>query len=126
MRQNVIKRKLKNNEFVFGTMIKESTRIGIVDILELAGFEYFVIDMEHATYDMPMIADLLQYARKSDITGVVRIPVLNYSNVSKALDMGAEGIWVPHIDTVEEAEQLVQYGKYPPEVSGVLRFRLSG
>jgi len=115
MRQNVIKKKLKNNEFVFGTMIKESTRIGIVDILELAGFDYLVIDMEHATYDMPMIADILQYARKSDVTGVVRIPVLSYSNVAKALDMGAEGIWVPHIDTVEEAEQLVQYGKYPPE-----------
>ena len=115
MRKNRIKRKLKNNEFVFGTMIKEYTRIAVVDILELAGFDYLVIDMEHASYDMPMIADILQYARKSDVTGVVRIPVLNYSNVAKALDMGAEGIWVPHIDTVEQAKQLAQYGKYPPE-----------
>lgn len=115
MRSNMVKGKLKKGEFVFGTMIKEILNIGIVDILELAGFDYFVIDMEHARYDMVHIADILQYARKSEITGIVRIPVLNYSHIAKALDMGAEGIWVPHIDTEEEARQIVQYGKYPPQ-----------
>jgi len=115
MRQNTVKRKLKNGEFVFGTMIKEVTEPGIVDVLEISGYDYFVIDMEHARYDMVTIANILQYARKSEITGIVRIPELNYANVAKALDMGAEGIWVPHIDTVEESKQLVQYGKYPPE-----------
>lgn len=115
MRQNAVKRKLKKGEFVFGTMIKEETVLGIVDVLEISGYDYFVIDMEHARYDMATIADLLQYARKSEITGVVRIPELNYAYVAKALDMGAEGIWVPHIDTVEEAQQLVRFGKYPPQ-----------
>jgi len=115
MRLNAVKRKLNKGECVFGTMIKESTVLGIVDVLEISGYDYFVIDMEHARYDMSIIADLLQYARKSEITGVVRIPELNYAHVAKALDMGAEGIWVPHIDTVQEAEQLAQFGKYPPE-----------
>ncbi|MBW1695401.1 MAG: hypothetical protein JRH18_07020 [Deltaproteobacteria bacterium] len=115
MRQNAVKRKLKNDEFVFGTMIKEMLTNPIVDLLELAGFDYFVLDMEHARYDMPIITGILQYARKSAITGIVRIPELNYSNVAKALDMGAEGIWVPHIDTEQEAADLVQYAKYPPE-----------
>lgn len=127
MRKNAAKHKLKNGEFVFGTMIKEVLNIGIVDVLEIAGFDYFVIDMEHARYDMVHIADLLQYARKSDITGIVRIPELNYAYVAKALDMGAEGIWVPHVDTQEEARLLVAYGKYPPEGkrgSAVPTFRL--
>jgi 2-keto-3-deoxy-L-rhamnonate aldolase RhmA len=115
MRQNAVKKKLKNGEFVFGTMIKEMLTGSIVDLLELAGFDYVVCDMEHARYDMPIITDLLQYARKSAVTGVVRVPELNYANVAKALDMGAEGIWVPHIDTEEEAKLLVQYGKYPPD-----------
>jgi len=115
MRQNTVKRKLKNGEFVFGTMIKEMLTPPIVDLLEIAGFDYLVIDMEHARYDMPIITDILQYARKSALTGIVRVPVLSYSNVAKALDMGAEGIWVPHIDTEDEALQLVQYAKYPPE-----------
>ncbi len=115
MRQNVVKKRLKNGEFVFGTMIKEMLTSPIVDLLELAGFDYFVLDMEHARYNMPIITGILQYARKSSITGVVRIPELNYANVAKALDMGAEGIWVPHIDTEDEASQLVQYAKYPPE-----------
>ena len=115
MRKNAVKFKLTNGQCVFGTMIKETLNLGIVDVLEIAGFDYFVIDMEHARYDMETIADILQYTRKSDITGVVRIPRLGYAYVAKALDLGAEGIWVPHVDTPEEAGQLVSFGKYPPQ-----------
>lgn len=115
MRVNKIKNKLKNGERVFGTMIKEARNINIPEILEIAGFDYFVIDMEHASYDMSDIAPILEFARKTEITAVVRIPRLDYAYVAKTLDMGAEGIWVPHLDTVEEAKALVRYGKYPPE-----------
>src|SRR5512145_602167 len=115
MRINKIKKKLKNNEPVFGIMIKEARNVNIAEILEMAGFDYFVIDMEHAFYDMSDISSLLQFARRTEITSVVRIPRLDYAYVAKTLDMGAEGIWVPHLDTVEEARQLVSFGKYPPE-----------
>jgi 2-dehydro-3-deoxyglucarate aldolase/4-hydroxy-2-oxoheptanedioate aldolase len=115
MRTNKIKKKLKNNEPVFGIMIKEARNINIAEILEIAGFDYFVIDMEHAYYDMSDITEILQFARKIDITGVVRIPRLDYAYVAKTLDMGAEGIWVPHLDTPEQAKDLVRFGKYPPE-----------
>jgi len=115
MRINKIKKKLKNGEPVFGTMIKEAKNVNISELLEIAGFDYFVIDMEHASYDMSDIAGILQYARKTEVTGVVRIPRLDYAYVAKALDMGAEGIWVPHLDTPEEAKDLVRFGKYPPE-----------
>jgi 4-hydroxy-2-oxoheptanedioate aldolase len=115
MRANKIKKKLKNNEPVFGIMIKEARNIGIAEILEIAGFDYFVIDMEHAFYDMSNITEILQFARKIDITGVVRIPRLDYAYVAKTLDMGAEGIWVPHLDTAQQAKDLVRFGKSPPE-----------
>jgi 2-keto-3-deoxy-L-rhamnonate aldolase RhmA len=115
MRINRIKKKLKNNEPVFGIMIKEARNINISEILEIAGFDYFVIDMEHAFYDMSDITGLLQFARKTEITSVVRIPRIDYAYVAKTLDMGAEGIWAPHLDTVEEAKQLISFGKYPPE-----------
>jgi 2-dehydro-3-deoxyglucarate aldolase/4-hydroxy-2-oxoheptanedioate aldolase len=96
-------------------MIKEARNINIAEILEIAGFDYFVVDMEHAFYDMSDLTHLLQFARKIDITSVVRIPRLDYAYVAKTLDMGAEGIWVPHLDTAEEARELVSFGKYPPE-----------
>jgi 4-hydroxy-2-oxoheptanedioate aldolase len=115
MRINKIKKKLKNGELVYGTMLKEARNVNIADILEMAGFDYFVIDMEHAFYDMSTITSILQYARKTEVTSVVRIPRLDYAYVAKALDMGAEGIWVPHVDTVEEAKKIVSFGKYPPE-----------
>ena len=115
MRTNKIKQKMRNGEVVFGVMIKEARNISIAEILEIAGFDYFVIDMEHAFYDMSDITEILQFARKIDITGVVRIPRLDYAYVAKALDMGAEGIWAPHLDTAQQAKDLVRFGKYPPE-----------
>jgi 2-keto-3-deoxy-L-rhamnonate aldolase RhmA len=115
MRINKIKKKLKNGELVFGTMIKEARNINISGLLEMAGFDYFVIDMEHAFYDMSDITGILQFARKTEISSVVRIPRLDYAYVAKTLDMGAEGIWVPHLDTPQQAQDLVRFAKYPPE-----------
>lgn len=115
IRINRIKQKLKKGEPVFGTMLKEARNANIAEVLEIAGFDYFVIDMEHAFYDMSDITEIFQYARKTEITSVVRIPRLDYAYVAKALDMGAEGIWAPHLDTVEQAKHLVSFGKYPPE-----------
>ena len=56
-------------------MIKETLNLGIVDVLEITGFDYFVIDMEHARYGMETIADILQAARPLDVT-VVGMAVL--------------------------------------------------
>ena len=114
MRINAIKERMKKGETVFGTMIRETGNISIAEILALAGFDYFVIDMEHAFYDLSSIAGILQHARKTEITSVVRVPRLDYAYIAKALDLGAEGIWVPHVDTPAEAHNLVRFGKYPP------------
>ena len=114
MRKNNLKRKLQSGQSVFGTMITETTETTIVDLMERMGFDFFVIDMEHSRYDMPLVANILQYALRSPVTSVVRVPVLSYQNVAKVLDLGAESIWVPHVDTPEQARELVQYAKYPP------------
>jgi 2-dehydro-3-deoxyglucarate aldolase/4-hydroxy-2-oxoheptanedioate aldolase len=113
MRINKIKKKLKNNEPVFGIMIKEARNINIAEILEIAGYDYFVIDMEHAFYDMSDIADILQFARKTDITAVVRIPRLDYAYVAKALDMVPEGIWSPISTRWRRHGKLVRFGSIP-------------
>ncbi len=118
MKINRTKQKLKDGGHAIGTMIKEAVNINIAETLKLAGFDFFVIDMEHATHSMPMVSEILLYARKCDITGIVRVPQLGYSYVARALDMGADGIWVPHVDIAQEARQLVAFGKYPPEGRG--------
>jgi 2-dehydro-3-deoxyglucarate aldolase/4-hydroxy-2-oxoheptanedioate aldolase len=64
---------------------------------------------------MRTVAGILQYARHTDLTGIVRVPKLDYSFVSRILDSGAEGVWIPHLDTEEQARQLVSFAKYPPQ-----------
>jgi 2-keto-3-deoxy-L-rhamnonate aldolase RhmA len=66
MRINRIKQKMKKGERVYGTMIKEARNINISEILDAAGFDYFVIDMEHAFYDMSDITPILEFARKTE------------------------------------------------------------
>ena len=50
MRLNTVKRKLKDGEFVFGTMVKEELALGIVDVLELAGYRLSHTDAHTAVF----------------------------------------------------------------------------
>jgi 4-hydroxy-2-oxoheptanedioate aldolase len=49
------------------------------------------------------------------ITPIVRVPGKEHFHATRLLDAGAQGIVVPHVDTVEEAERAVAYCKYPPK-----------
>jgi 2-keto-3-deoxy-L-rhamnonate aldolase RhmA len=48
------------------------------------------------------------------ITPIVRVPGKEHYHASRLLDAGAQGIVVPHVDTVEEAQRVVSHCKYPP------------
>ena len=111
----MLKDRLGNGELVFGTMLKQVCNNSFSKILELAGFDYTVVDMEHGTYSIRETAGILQHLWNTSVTGIVRIPKLQYHFVARAIDVGAKGVWVPHVDTPEEARDLVKFAKHPPD-----------
>ncbi|MDH7794385.1 MULTISPECIES: HpcH/HpaI aldolase/citrate lyase family protein [unclassified Beijerinckia] len=79
-----------------------------------AGFDFLVIDGEHAPNDIPSIMAQLQAMKGSSSHAIVRPPVGETSLIKQVLDIGAQTILVPIVETVEQAQQLVAAVRYPP------------
>jgi 2-keto-3-deoxy-L-rhamnonate aldolase RhmA len=114
MRENKVKSALKRGETVFGTMVQEMRSPGIAQILAVAGFDFFFIDMEHSPFNMETVADLIRTARLSNIAPFIRVPDLEYHLLSRPLDAGAQGLMVPRVDTPDQVRKVISFMKYPP------------
>jgi len=86
----------------------------VVEIIALAGFDGAFIDMEHSVFDLQTVGEMIRVADLCDITPVVRVPDDNPKTILRVLDMGAQGIQVPHIAGAEGAKRAVDAVRYPP------------
>ena len=114
LKANRVKQALKQGEPVIGTMVSEVRSPGFIWMLANAGFDYVFIDMEHGTYDLATVADMIKVARLANIVPLVRVPDLQYHLVAQTLDAGAMGLMLPRVETREQVERFVSYMKYPP------------
>ncbi|HEY3537401.1 MAG TPA: 4-hydroxy-2-oxoheptanedioate aldolase [Trinickia sp.] len=78
------------------------------------GFDWLLIDGEHAPNDLRSILHTLQAVAAYPTHGVVRIPVGNPVLIKQVLELGAQTLLVPMVDDAEHARKLVQAMRYPP------------
>jgi 2-keto-3-deoxy-L-rhamnonate aldolase RhmA len=114
LKPNKVKQALKRGEPVVGTMMSEARSPGFVWMIANTGFDFIFIDMEHGTYDLPLVSDMIKVARLAGIVPLVRVPDLAYHLAATMLDAGAMGLMLPRVETREQAEQFVSFVKYPP------------
>lgn len=81
-----------------------------IEILGDVGFDFVVIDQEHAPLDRGDIDIALLASRAAGIAGLVRVS--SVATILSALDCGAEGILVPHVSSVEKAREVVAAARY--------------
>jgi 2-dehydro-3-deoxyglucarate aldolase/4-hydroxy-2-oxoheptanedioate aldolase len=112
--KNDLKKRLHAGQSVMGTMITIFDNLQIAKIVKLCGFDFFIIDCEHGSYDYSAVANILAMAREVGIPAIVRIPSVGREAVLKYLEMGAAGLLLPSTETAEQARLLVQYAKYAP------------
>lgn len=86
----------------------------LVELLGLAGFDFVVVDREHGAIDLRDTEDLIRSGHAAGISVMVRTPNCEPTAISLPLDMGASGVQVPQIETVEMAQQAVRASKYHP------------
>ena len=103
--------RLAKGEHLVGTFIKTPSSHS-AEIIGDVGFDFVIIDEEHAPFDRAATDAALLGARASGTAGIVRVPSLEASRILGALDDGAIGVMVPHIDTAEKAEELVSFARY--------------
>lgn len=103
--------RLRAREHVLGTFIKTPTSHAI-EILGGLGFDFVVIDQEHAPIDRAAIDVMVLAARASNVAGIVRVGDPGEANILSVLDCGAAGILVPHVDTAEKARAIAAACRY--------------
>src|SRR5688572_8974837 len=111
---NHTKRQLAEGKLAIGMGLRLARSVDIAVIGKTCGYDWLFIDMEHSSMDLDAAAQIAMAALPVGITPIVRVPGKEHHHASRILDAGAQGIVVPHVDTVEEAERAVAYCKYPP------------
>ncbi|MBW6484802.1 MAG: hypothetical protein K0B01_01450 [Syntrophobacterales bacterium] len=109
-----LKERLQAGESILGTMVTVFENPEIVKILKVCGFDFFIVDAEHGSFDYSDVARMFALAREAGIPPMIRIPEVRRELVLKYMEMGAKGILLPNTETVEQAQALVAYSKYYP------------
>ena len=95
-------------------MLIEFSSRGMAQILEAAGVDFAVIDMEHGAFTISDVADMVAWLKATPVAPFVRIPQMQYHFVARALDAGVLGVVAPNVQNSAEARALVDAAKYPP------------
>jgi 2-keto-3-deoxy-L-rhamnonate aldolase RhmA len=114
MRENPLKQLLNAGQVGLGVGIRYFRSWEIAAMMASAGFDFLFIDAEHSAYGLETVSDLCRAATTAGITPLVRVPELQYSLLTRPLDVGAMGLVIPHVDTRAQVEHIVAYTKYAP------------
>ena len=112
--RNVAREKLEKGELSLGVGIRLTRSVEIGKAMASAGFDWLFLDMEHGVMSLEACAQIATAALDAGIAPIARVPNGEYSIATRALDNGALGIVMPHVDTAAEAREVVDRLKYPP------------
>ncbi|HJQ58885.1 MAG TPA: aldolase/citrate lyase family protein [Vineibacter sp.] len=98
-----------------GTFVFEFAVPGIGQILKAAGADFAVIDMEHSGFGFDTVRACVKYMQAGDLPVIVRVPSKAYDHVARVMDIGADGVMVPMVSSLEQAVQAVRAVKYFPQ-----------
>lgn len=96
-----------------GTFMKIPA-VEAVEIVKLAGFDFIIIDFEHAPLTLADLNHMIVVARAIDLAPIVRVPDHGYGDVQRILDAGAAGLLFPHVSDRAECEKVVRQASHPP------------
>ncbi|GAB6094258.1 aldolase/citrate lyase family protein [Desulfatiferula olefinivorans] len=101
---------------VLGSWINTASPVA-AELMARSGFDFLTVDAEHSPVDLPQAHALFQAIRSGnpDCAPLVRLAGNVYAETKRYLDAGAEGVIAPFINTPEQAMELVQAVKFPPE-----------
>lgn len=112
--QNTTKQKLAAGGLALGIGLRQARTVDIAPIMKTIGFDWLFIDMEHGALSLDVATQISVAAQGVGITPIVRVPGFEHHHATRALDAGAHGVVVPHVDDAETAARMVRNCRYPP------------
>ena len=113
MRKNKVKEVMGSGQLALGAYVALADP-QIVEIIGICGFDAVFIDMEHSAFDLSIVQQMIVAADLADITPIVRVSDSDPGFILRILDMGAQGIVIPHVDGLEGAKEAVSAVRYAP------------
>ncbi len=87
----------------------------ITEMAVALGLDWVVVDAEHGHLDWKEIVEHLRAAVRSNTVVLVRLAELNAGLIKRALDIGADGVVIPWVETAEQLRQAIAFARYPTE-----------
>ncbi len=108
-----IRDRVRNQELTLGAFLQLGSAAA-AEIAAGSGLDWALIDLEHGAGTEADLLSQLQALGVHGTTSVVRVESLSRLRVGRALDLGAAGVMVPQVNTVEDAQQLASFVRYQP------------
>src|SRR5262249_53172621 len=105
--RNPARVRLEKGELALGVGLRQARVVEIGKVLKSCGYDWIFIDLEHNSMSIDTAAQMSVAAQDAGIAPIVRVPHRQYSMATRVLDGGALGIVMPHVDTAEEAAEVV-------------------
>lgn len=105
------KARLNAREPLLGAFIK-TPHASVVEAIAMGGLDCICLDGEHAPFDRGDLDMCLMAARLNDLPAIVRVPSGTAHEILNALDLGASGVLVPHVRSVEQAAAVARAAAY--------------
>lgn len=109
-----LREKLAAGHAVYGLWVTLESA-SVTEMAVALGLNWVVIDAEHGPLDWNDIAHHLRAAVRSETVALVRIAELDRGLIKRALDIGADGVVVPWMESEDQLRQAVAFAHYPPE-----------
>lgn len=103
--------RIRQGGHVLGTFIKTPTS-HTTEVIGSVGFDFVIIDQEHAPFDRAAIDVACLAARAWSIAGLVRVAEPTPASILSVLDVGATGVLVPHVDSPAKAREIAASCRY--------------
>ncbi len=117
--ENRVKRLCREGKPTAGAWLQLTSTFS-AEIMARAGFDWLIVDLEHAPGDFANLAAQLQAMNGSDCVPFVRAPWNDAVAIKRILDTGVMGVLIPYVNNAAEARDAVAACKYPPQgVRGV-------
>jgi 2-keto-3-deoxy-L-rhamnonate aldolase RhmA len=107
-------RKLRNGEMAIGFGVHHLRSAATAMLARATGFDWLFIDTEHGAHSVQEATQLCLAALPTGVTPIVRVCSDALDEGTRALDNGAMGIVVPHVDTPKQARRLAEAFRFPP------------
>jgi 2-keto-3-deoxy-L-rhamnonate aldolase RhmA len=109
---NTVKQKLAAGKQVVGGTI-DVADVDVYCAMATAGFDFLWIEMQHSALTYGQVAMMIR-ACPGPAIPFIRVPTDSEGDIQKAVDIGALGVIVPMVDTLEKVRNTIRFAKYPP------------